>query len=308
MATPSIFASLRSIIQQDPGNRGLARDPIENLFTVCPDDFENACRSIGDHPSPVVGIVTGFMIASVDPPQGETDGPLGALWLSLALGFLNIPNVIFTDHAAWSALEWTDMPLTDLSERNVHRVQTTGKTSVGKLTHLIALERCGPSYNLPDIPEAHRNRCHSMRGIDISPITQPAHILFEGDLPYTTIGIGDGGNEIGMGKVPRSVLLKNIPKAEIVACRVRTDHLIVAGVSNWGAYALGAGIALVKGTSLPPSFFDAETEKQTLGQLVKAGSLVDGVTGKPTATVDGLDFATYVGILQAIGSVVPSRL
>lgn len=297
----NLFAKLRSIIQQDLGNRGLARDPIENLFTVFPNDFENACRSIAEHPSPVVGIVTGFMIASVDPPQGETDGPLGALWLARALTFLNIPVVIFTDHAAWSALDWTEIPLSDLSERNLLHLRTTGETSVGKLTHLISLERCGPSYDLPEIPEPHRNRCHSMRGIDISPITQPAHLLFEGELPYTTLGIGDGGNEIGMGKVPRSLLLKNIPKAEVVACRVRTDHLIVAGVSNWGGYALGAGIALTKGRTPPPAFFNPETERQTLEQLVKAGSLIDGVTGKPTATVDGLNFASYIRILEEIG-------
>ncbi len=40
-----------------------------------------------------------------------------------------------------------------------------------------------------------------MRGIDITESTSPAHWLFEDDGRPTTIGIGDGGNEIGMGKI-----------------------------------------------------------------------------------------------------------
>ena len=31
--------ALRDAIQTDPGHRGLARDPTDNLFTCCPDDF-----------------------------------------------------------------------------------------------------------------------------------------------------------------------------------------------------------------------------------------------------------------------------
>ena len=60
--------ALRDIVQIDVGNRGLARDPVDNLFTACPDDFENACRSIALHSNPFVGIVTGFMIPSVLSP------------------------------------------------------------------------------------------------------------------------------------------------------------------------------------------------------------------------------------------------
>ena len=32
----------------------------------------------------------------------------------------------------------------------------------------------------------------------------------------------------------------------LIACRVPADYLIVAGVSNWGAWALGAGVALLR--------------------------------------------------------------
>ena len=91
MTIDDTLRALRDTIQVDVGNRGLARDPADNLFTACPDDFAAACRSIADHPAPRVGIVTGFMIPSVDPPTGETDGPLGALFLARAFHHLGIP-------------------------------------------------------------------------------------------------------------------------------------------------------------------------------------------------------------------------
>src|SRR5262245_10649909 len=56
------FLAIRDSIQHDVGNRGLARDPAANLITACPDDFAAACRSIAEHPAPVVGVVTGFWI------------------------------------------------------------------------------------------------------------------------------------------------------------------------------------------------------------------------------------------------------
>ena len=88
-----------------------------------------------------------------------------------------------------------------------------------------------------------------MRGRDVTAATRPAHLLFE-KMPWTmvggrtTIGIGDGGNEIGMGKLSWATIRKNVPQGGEVACRVPTDYLIVAGVSNWGAYALATGVRL----------------------------------------------------------------
>ena len=57
----------------------------------------------------------------------------------------------------------------------------------------------------------------------------------------TTIGIGDGGNEIGMGKVQQKVI-EHIQNGRNIACAVATDHLVTAGVSNWGGSALVAAL------------------------------------------------------------------
>lgn len=297
MTPDDTLRALRDAIQVDVGGRGLARDPADNLFTACPDDLAAACRSIADHPAPRVGVVTGFMIPSVDPPTGETDGPLGALALARVFHHLGIPCVLFSDAAGYSAL-WAGLEhlgletAVSLIDLPITLDPAVVWHSARPVTHLIAVERCGPTA-------AGRN--HTMRGLDVTDLTAPAHLLFEGPRDYATIGIGDGGNEIGMGKVPLATVCKNIPNGDVVACRTATDHLIVAGISNWGAYALAAGVMVLRG-KVDAGLFDVERERALLELVVERGPLVDGVTGQRTATVDGLSFDEYAKALQRIAS------
>ena len=297
MSIDDTLRTLRDIVQVDVGGRGLARDPADNLFTACRDDLAAACRSIVEHPAPRVGVVTGFMIPSVDPPTGETDGPPGALFLARAFQHLGIPTVMLSDaagyHALWTGLEHlglaTAVPLVDLP---MTLDPAAVWHSARPVTHLVAVERCGPTAD---------GRNHTMRGRDITDLTSPAHLLFEGSRDYVTIGIGDGGNEIGMGKVPFATIARNIPNGDRVACRTATDHLIVAGISNWGAYALAAGVMVLRG-KVDVGLFDADRERALLELLVERGPLVDGVTGQRTATVDGLAFEEYARPLQRMAA------
>jgi hypothetical protein len=106
-----------------------------------------------------------------------------------------------------------------------------------------------------------------------------------------------------MGKIPWDVIDRNIPNGGMVACRVPTQHLIVCGVSNWGAYALAAGVALLRGRPLDASLFHSAREQEILEVMVEEGPLVDGVAGKPTPTVDGLTWERYADVLVKIGSI-----
>src|SRR5438874_2583567 len=108
------------------------------------------------------------------------------------------------------------------------------------------------------MPPEHRDRCHTMRGIDVTDTVSPAHWLFEDKRRPVTIGIGDGGNEIGMGKIGWEVVSRNIPRGGLIACRVPVDHLVVAGVSNWGAYALAAGVHALRGARPGIDLFNSE--------------------------------------------------
>jgi hypothetical protein len=169
-------------------------------------------------------------------------------------------------------------------------------------THLLALERVGPNHE--------SNRYVNMRGVDITRYTGPADLCFERIRPIdhpTTIGIGDGGNEIGMGKIPRKTISRNIPNGDRIACRVATDFLIVAGISNWGAYALAAGVRYLRGVTHDPSLFDPQYERELLEVLVESGPLVDGTNAKRQATVDGLSFEEYAKPLIRLGEILRDR-
>jgi D-glutamate cyclase len=79
---------------------------------------------------------------------------------------------------------------------------------------------------------------------------------------------------------------------------------IVAGVSNWGAYALAAGLFALQNLTPPKGLFDPDQERERLQAMVAAGPLVDGVTGQFTATVDGLRWDEYIKPLVVIRDIL----
>jgi hypothetical protein len=100
-----ILNRIRDLIQEDVNQRGLRTDPERNLITECADDFRMACLSLRRRPKVAVGIVTGFFIPHAQPPAGETDGPLGALFLARAFRRLSIPVALVTDLFCRAALQ-----------------------------------------------------------------------------------------------------------------------------------------------------------------------------------------------------------
>lgn len=338
-----VLDEIQFIIQVDVNDRGLRALPGANLVTATAADFAAACRNLAETKDAAVGIVTGFLIPHAQPPAGETDGPLGALFLARVLTALGIKVVLATDPFAESALaagletchlesvvDLMVLPTFDEAQAMAPEAYRRHfARQAGGLTHLIALERVGPSHTPESVgaqtgatawhveefcrvvPVEHHNRCHTMRGRDITTMVSPAHWLFEAPPdqgpPLTTIGIGDGGNEIGMGRIPWSMIRGSIPGGAVVACRVPTDFLIVCGISNWGAYGLAAGVSFFRGAALDPRLFDPEQERQLLQLMVARGPLVDGVTGRPTLSVDGLSFERYAEPLRQLRTVITSR-
>lgn len=333
---------IKDLIQEDVGKRGLRADPAGNLVTACPSDLGAACRDIAESPNPAIGIVTGFYIPHAEPPRGETDGPLGALFMARALVPLGASVFFATDAFCTAALDAgliacglaETVPIItlpsageskflspqDSSRQFLHRVFERESS----LTHLIALERAGPSHTpasiqsqadstpadwkrfLAEVPSPHYDRYHTMSGRDITAYMSPAHWLFEEVpkmLPVKTIGIGDGGNELGMGKVPWGIIRRNIRGGGVVACRVPTDYLIVCGVSNWGAYGLAAGVRWLKGIPADAGLFNSERERELLQIMVEKGPLVDGVSGQSSVTVDGLSFERYAEPLRRLANI-----
>lgn len=287
-----------------------------------------------------VAIVTGFFIPHAHPPCAETDGPPGSLFLAHCLRELGVDAAIITDApcapAVRAAAEGIDFPLDRLFVSPLDAAPWCDEFLQSEfardLTHLIAVERVGPSHTpqsiqardesretraptssstldsqlstldsfLADVAPEHHNHCHNMRGICIDAHTAPLHLLFE-RLPQfhstaRTIGVGDGGNEIGMGAIPWPELRRRLSgeQAGRVPCRIACDFNIVAGTSNWGAMALAAGVCLLRNRLDVLQPWRQERHHAWLAHLVANGPAVDGVTGRREATVDGLPFLTYI--------------
>ena len=66
-------------------------------------------------------------------------------------------------------------------------------------------------------------------------------------------------------------------------CATRTTRLVIASVSNWGAWGLVAAVSRLTGRSMLPTSAGARAQ---LERALELGA-VDGVSGRRTLTVDG---------------------
>jgi hypothetical protein len=330
-----VLDEMERLIRRDPARRGLIASE-ESRGPLCPGHLAAAANHLATHGRRVV-IVTGFYIPGASPPAAETDGPPGAALLGAALQSIGMSVQFVTDeccrNAVEVAVEAMSLPRSSVvsvgnDPEDVDRwfEQAVQDATQPPWTHLVAIERVGPSHtrdsvqaqgdaDLRDfetmVPEADRNRCYNMRGVCLDDYTAPLHRLFESAhrSGIKTIGIGDGGNEIGMGSIPWSELRDRLqnPAVAKIPCRVPTDWTIIAGVSNWGGMALGAATtcALNQQSILQP--WTADQQQTALERLVKGGPAVDGITRLPDATVDGLPFLTYIQPWEGIRRVAGLR-
>jgi hypothetical protein len=112
-----------------------------------------------------------------------------------------------------------------------------------------------------------------------------------------------------MGSIPRSLIAQHVDHGETIACVTPARHLIVAGVSNWGAYALlGALAALREDWRVRLlSCLDDALDKAILQATVDYGPAVDGVSRLRAMTVDNLDIAVHHGKLREVRAVVEGK-
>lgn len=339
---PSLLAEFDRFIRRDPAGRGLiAAEP--QFGPLCPGHLAAAAESLADTATGVV-LVTGFYVPHAEIPTAETDGPLGTALLAAVLRELGIASLIVTDdwcaaavRAAAEAMEFPADCVGVLMDDPCAELREFAADAGGvEVSHLIAVERVGPSHTAAsigeqfekrgrssfskgddvdgndvqekelrplfvdlfraDVPETAWDRCHNMRGDAIDAHTAPLHRLFE-EFPHrVSIGVGDGGNEIGMGSIPWNELRRRLPgeHAPRVPCRVRTDATVVAGVSNWGAQALAASVAVLRDRVDVLKAWDCDQQEAMLHHVLRNGPAVDGLTGRREPTVDGLPFLTYI--------------
>jgi hypothetical protein len=266
MPDSSIFTTIEDIILQDD-IRGMKvlRQHMKAGW------LDASAQLLLDHPGKVL-IATGFYILRAGEP--ETDGPPGAVAIADALKALGNTIAYVTDEKCSVAMraiagdeEVIDFPITTHRESSefAHKLLVKHAPSA-----LISIERAGL---LGD--GTYRN----WKGVDFSEHNAKIDHMFN-EHPYS-VGIGDGGNEIGMGNMRKVIpSIENLPDDP---CVTTTTELITASVSNWGGYGLVAALSVKTGKNLLPS---VEQGDQWVKDIVAVGA-VEGMTGESKDWVDG---------------------
>lgn len=158
---------------------------------------------------------------------------------------------------------------------------------------------------------------HSAAGQAISGDTQPHvhHIVDEAKRRGAfTIGIGDGGNEIGFGLI-RDEANEIYKQAYGATCQcdcgggeataTATDVLVSAAVSNWGAYGVSAMLAYM--LEDPFILQDADTERRMVEAMTAKGAVAAGL-GASLPWVDGTSPAVQQAIVTILQEIVHNGL
>ena len=199
----------------------------------------------------------------------ETDGPIGAIMLYNALLKLGKSPILVCGDPLYSRLKPYFMvekiPVNKLSQAKEHAKKLLTKHQPDLV---ISIERPGLARN---------NKYYNMRGEDISDRCACFDFVVS-EASCFTLAVGDGGNEIGMGKVLDTLCVLPITPA-ITSC----DELLVADVSNWGAHGLIALLGYWSGEDLL-----AKINTLDILKYISARGSVDGVTRLNTLTEDSL--------------------
>lgn len=275
------MSQIEDIILQH-GYRGMPA-----LAKYLPENYlELTAKEILSWPKGKLLIATGFYVAG----YAETDGPLGAFALAKALIKLGYEPVIITDKYCQGFFELADLTVEYVAlnasqadlEKILEKYQPVG---------LMAIERCGTN-----IAGDYAN----MSGKSVAAETAPIDLLFDmafGRVP--TVGIGDGGNEIGMGNVQDAI----VKELSLVPCRTKVDNLVIATVSNWGGYGLVAALSVEVGQDLLPTYAEIE---EYLTKIVALGS-IDGVLKQHVLSADGFGLDIEKEILDSLAEACRLR-
>ena len=218
----------------------------------------NQCRG-------TVLIGTGFPVLDTF----ETDGPLGAIGLYQLLQKLGAKPLLVCGDPLYSALK-ADYQCYQITVNQYEALPAIAEAALAKLQPQLVISIERPGFNA-------KGRYANMRGEDIS-ARCASFDYFVSQATCPTIGIGDGGNEIGMGNLYQQVSALNI-----TPCVTRCDELIVADVSNWAAWGLAAMVSVLRGENLLSG-----ADPLAILQYLSARGSVDGVTRLNTLTEDGL--------------------
>ncbi|XP_053800899.1 D-glutamate cyclase, mitochondrial isoform X2 [Vidua chalybeata] len=301
--------TLETLIGIDPGERGVRHLQRQG-------ELLGACLAMS-HAGSVL-ITTGFPTHFSHEPPEENDGPPGALAIAAMLQALEKQVAIVTDQRAMDlnkkiieeavqlGILKKPIPLLSYQRESANSALTflceNGNPGRPRFDHLVAIERAGMAAD---------GNYYNARKVNIKHLVDPIDELFLAaqTIPgITTTGVGDGGNELGMGKV-KDAVKKHIKNGDVIACDVEADFTVVAGVSNWGGYAIACALHVLRcceihdrylrrAVGFPrapsqrlwlPALPSVPKEEKLLKTLVQLG-VRSGKTASLEMEVDGLPF------------------
>ncbi len=255
-------------------------------------------------PGDRVLIITGFPSRSwLIEGLTETDGPVGAAVLARALEqALGAVPVIVTEgrltEYSVACVRAAGLIVTDL-ERAVRSkptpptaaaaavipFTTDGAAAPGEAAALLDALKPAAVIAVEMPGRAADGKHYNVSGREI-----PAHLVARGDALFDeanrrgilTVGIGDGGNELGTGRLA-PVVAETVPHGDRVACVVPATVTVASCISNWGAYAVAAAVAAA--AKAPDVLGQIEIER-IIARCVDLGA-IDGLSARPDSLVDG---------------------
>lgn len=251
------------------------------LYQHLPDDlFEQAAADLlSKERDRNILLFTGFASEG----KQETDGPVGTYFLAKALYKIGYYPIIISDFhckgyfdQAEQNFETLLVPMKGFGESFMYSkiIETYDPVA------LISIERPGRSQD-----DHYRN----MKGEIIDGQNAPLDLFFEEENDILSIGIGDGGNEIGMGKY--ATLLEKYLKYD-APCKVTTDHCLIGTTSNWASYGLIA--------ALDKNFLPRGNELEKYYEFINAKGAIDGITKRSEKTHDGFLLEDSMSLLNVL--------
>lgn len=308
---------------------GRPRGVVDTIYTACRSYVggpvclaaANAIQARVTEKSTVI-ISTGFVLPPFF-PLGETDGPPGAVSIACAIHrgigarivFLAEKEVVTVLKDTCSAAglsvynpgDFNDIPGAIIVQdfpSDMNLADKEGKRILDELkpSAVITVEKMG--RNEMDV-------YHTARGNDIGRYTAKIDLLVEEAQKrgILTIGIGDLGNEIGLGAVANVVKKAIGPLGEKCHCgcgggivtKVGTEIPIMATMSNWGGYGIAACLAAI--LEKADVLHSPEVEGRMIEACVRAGTK-DGATVSPTLSSDGISLDGNRGMVQLLHDLV----
>ena len=254
-----------------------------------------------------IGIVSGAAVPE-RMPNGENDGPFGSVVLSRALLAVGHRPTIYTDpECAESFRVLLHRYELDVPVVNLILGDTAGQEDIAsREDQLIAIERLGGNTN---------GHLYGVTGVSRSAHRANVDHLFRTatTLGKPTLGIGDGGNEVGFGNVHAELwsecgqhaMADTTPCAGGIFSVVETDVLVVASTSNLGAYGVVAALALLREE---PALCHCPQDELSLHDIGIELGLTDGSTGRVLPWCDGVPSECSAAIVQIMQGIVEQSM